>query len=83
LCNISTPVENDICAYKTFKVFKIMATTQCKIDVVIVCLTADACDPNPCAPHGTCAHDIVNISGYTCTCDAGWTGTNCQTGQNW
>jgi len=43
---------------------------------------ADPCDPNPCAPHGTCVHDLVNISGYTCTCDAGWTGTNCQTGRN-
>ena len=34
------------------------------------------CAPDPCV-HGTC-QDQVND--YECTCDAGFTGTNCETG---
>ena len=42
-----------------------------------VCYTlpVDHCAANPCQ-HGTCTNDT---SGYTCACDAGYTGTNCQT----
>ena len=40
-----------------------------------VCYTTpdDHCAPNPCA-NGSCQN---GASGYTCSCDAGWTGTNC------
>ena len=52
------------------------------VSTLFLCLTADVCDPNPCGTHGTCAHDTVNIGGFTCTCDGGWTGSNCQIGKN-
>ena len=37
----------------------------------------DECDSNPCQNNGTC-NDEVN--GYTCTCAAGFTGTECAIG---
>ena len=37
----------------------------------------DECSSNPCA-HGQCG-DYVNQ--YTCTCDVGWTGINCDVGE--
>ena len=39
-------------------------------------LDIDECASNPCENSGTCA-DAVN--GYTCSCVAGFTGTNCET----
>ncbi len=42
-----------------------------------VCYTTpdDHCTPDPCV-NGTCQN---GPSSYTCQCDAGWTGTNCET----
>ncbi|HSS78396.1 MAG TPA: calcium-binding EGF-like domain-containing protein, partial [Thermoanaerobaculia bacterium] len=37
------------------------------------CESGNSCDPNPCV-HGTCQ---PSGSSYTCTCQSGWTGTNC------
>ena len=39
----------------------------------------DECSSSPCDNGGTCS-DFVD--GYTCTCDAGYTGTHCETGQS-
>lgn len=39
----------------------------------------DECMSTPCK-HGSC-NDQVN--GYTCTCFAGFTGINCETGKIW
>ena len=36
----------------------------------------DECASSPCE-HGICTD---NVDGYTCTCDAGYTGTNCEIG---
>ena len=36
------------------------------------------CDSSPCQNGGTCTD---NVNGYTCDCVAGYTGTECQTGQ--
>jgi len=38
----------------------------------------DACTPNPCV-NGICE---TGGSGYTCICESGWTGTNCETDIN-
>ena len=35
----------------------------------------DDCSPNPCLNGGTCTDGVNN---YTCTCPAGFTGTNCE-----
>ena len=37
----------------------------------------DECLSSPCQNGGTCTDDV---NGYTCACDAGYTGTNCETG---
>lgn len=37
----------------------------------------DVCLPNPCQ-HGICQR---NNSEFSCLCDAGWTGTRCNTGK--
>ena len=44
------------------------------------CTDIDDCDPDPCV-NGDCT-DGVNT--YTCDCDDGYTGTNCdQSNDNW
>ena len=40
-------------------------------------LVVDNCASNPCQ-HGTCES---TVDGYTCTCDKGWAGTNCDQGR--
>lgn len=35
--------------------------------------TTDGCTPDPCV-HGACAD---TVTGYTCTCSSGWTGSTC------
>ena len=37
----------------------------------------DECASNPCQNGGTCADDVNR---YDCTCEAGYTGTYCETG---
>ena len=37
----------------------------------------DECAPIPCQNGGTCSD---GVNGYICTCDAGYEGTNCETG---
>ncbi len=39
------------------------------------CDKINYCKNNPCL-HGTCKN---SVSGYTCTCDTGWNGNNCDT----
>ena len=39
----------------------------------------DECLSYPCQHAGTCTDGINN---YTCSCDEGWTGTDCQTDVN-
>ncbi|XP_065070644.1 fibropellin-1-like isoform X2 [Rhopilema esculentum] len=43
------------------------------------CLDIDECESSPCQNGGTCSNDINK---YTCTCKAGFEGTNCQTDIN-
>ena len=38
----------------------------------------DECGSSPCQNGGTCT-DLVD--GYTCTCSAGYTGSDCETGK--
>ena len=40
-------------------------------------LDSNDCEPNPCE-HGSCN---VEVNGYTCDCDVGWEGTNCDRGK--
>ena len=47
----------------------------------IVFYLVDVCVPNPCGAYGSCAPEQI-IDGYTCTCDAGWSGPTCQTGKS-
>ena len=37
----------------------------------------DECTSSPCQNGGTC---IVGINSYNCSCDVGYVGDNCQTG---
>jgi hypothetical protein len=50
----------------------------CLMNVVWLLNTdIDECLSSPCQNGGTCTDDV---NGYTCACDAGYTGTNCETG---
>lgn len=48
-------------------------------NILLYCtfLDVDECTHNPCA-HGTC---IDQVDGYKCNCEAGYTGSKCQTGE--
>ena len=46
--------------------------------VSVSAVDIDDCLPNPCGTHGSCVDGVDN---YTCTCHAGYTGVNCQTGE--
>ena len=48
----------------------IMKTCQRVVDI-------DDCANSPCQNGGTCTD---NVNGHTCTCVAGYTGENCETG---
>ena len=51
---------------------------RCLVSVVWLLNTdIDECLSSPCQNGGTCTDDV---NGYTCACDAGYTGTNCETG---
>ena len=40
----------------------------------------DECSSGPCQNGGTCAD---GVNSYTCSCVAGYTGMNCETGQSY
>ncbi len=50
-----------------------MSTTPCNLSTEV-----NECHSNPCQYGGTCTDQI---GGYHCTCLAGFTGTECQTGE--
>ena len=39
----------------------------------------DECSSSPCQNDGTCTDEV---NGYTCSCVAGYTGTNCETSKS-
>ncbi|KAI8484645.1 hypothetical protein Bbelb_375860 [Branchiostoma belcheri] len=56
-------------------------------DMYALCAVRITCAESPCE-HGTCSDDVDE--GYTCTCQSGWTGRNCEeqpvylaTQENW
>ena len=49
------------------------------IILLILLLDIDECSPNPCKNGATC---VDGINEYSCTCVAGHTGTDCETGNN-
>ena len=44
--------------------------------VYVFLVNIDECSSTPCV-NGQC---LNGVNQYACTCDAGWTGTNCDTG---
>ena len=44
-------------------------------------ISQDSCGPNPCQNGGTCNRDDKGSSGYTCECDGGFSGRNCEDGK--
>ena len=42
------------------------------------CVDIDNCSPNPCQNGGACTDEVA---GYSCSCAAGYTGINCETGK--
>ena len=45
--------------------------------VMLIFLDVDECGSNPCAHNGTC---IDGVNSFTCSCVAGYTGHDCDTG---
>lgn len=45
-----------------------------KVEALGGSTTTDPCNPNPCQNSGTCT---ASGSSYTCNCQPGWSGTNC------
>ena len=44
-----------------------------------LCSDIDECASNPCQNGGTCADDVNR---YDCTCEAGYTGADCETSRS-
>ena len=47
--------------------------------ITIICLDINECSPNRCQNGATCV-DLVGS--YRCDCKSGYTGNNCETGEN-
>ena len=67
----------------------VYAFFMCKIDynitslllfICVVLIAADACSSNPCLK-GKCSNRNGGLS-YNCSCNLGFTGSNCQTGKS-
>ena len=56
----------------------ILFSSQLYDNMCIEYVDIDECDSNPCQNNATC-NDGAN--GYTCTCPAGYTGPDCETGK--
>lgn len=48
-------------------------------DILFFAVHADECEPNPCKNGAIYTNDSSH-GGYKCTCQAGYTGSNCKTG---
>lgn len=48
-----------------------------KFRFALYVIDKDECSPNPCQNDGSCFDEVDN---YTCECAAGFTGTDCETG---
>ena len=50
------------------------------MNISLICLSSDIndCSNEPCKNGGTCTD---GVDSYTCTCDAGYTGKNCEIGR--
>ena len=46
---------------------------------VVICLDINDCIGVTCSFHGTC---VDGVNSHTCSCDAGYTGSNCETGMS-
>ena len=53
---------------------------QFEFIIYIFLADIDECLCNPCGANGQCVNEVNK---YTCTCDAGWTGTNCDEGKGY
>ena len=44
----------------------------------IIFVDVDECQGQSCSLHGTC---VDGVNSYTCNCDPGYTGADCETGE--
>ena len=52
------------------------------INIRLVFSFLDPCNPNPCNNDGACERTAANGLQYTCKCVNGYSGLQCQTGEN-
>ena len=58
-------------------IFKVNMIVSCRTSVVLLFSDVDECLTFPCLHDGVCN----NLDGgYNCSCQEGWSGDNCQTG---
>ena len=65
-----------VCCFLCASLHNISAVNQ-TMPLMTSLILVDYCDPDPCLGNGIC---IRQTNGYTCSCDVGYAGADCETG---
>ena len=72
--HVPSKTPSPLTQYWTFTI-TLQSDFTCKHNLFLFSLEINHCDSSPCQNNGTCSQEI---NSYSCECDDGWMGTNCE-----